>query len=68
MKLNLRNFAIEWFVKQRKGAHNPDNYISNLLKEGMHEISQKIVEKVRDYLLKVLQIKIESNQFITFLI
>jgi len=34
----------------------------------MHEISQKIVEKVRDYLLKVLQIKIESNQFITFLI
>ena len=32
-------------IKQRKEDHNPDSYTSNLLKEGMPKIAQKIVEE-----------------------
>ncbi len=43
-KQNTLNSLIA-IIKQRKEDHNPDSYTSNLLKEGMPKIAQKIVEE-----------------------
>ena len=43
-KQNTLNSLIA-IIKQRKEDYNPDSYTSNLLKEGMPKIAQKIVEE-----------------------
>jgi len=43
-KQNTLNSLVA-IIKQRKEDHNPDSYTSNLLKEGMPKIAQKIVEE-----------------------
>ena len=48
-------------IKQRKEDYNPDSYTSNLLKEGMPKIAQKIVEEAGELSIASLTDKNSSK-------
>ena len=61
-KQNTLNSLIA-IIKQRKEDYNPDSYTSNLLKEGMPKIAQKIVEEAGELSIASLTDK-HSTQII----
>ena len=59
-KQNTLNSLIA-IIKQRKEDYNPDSYTSNLLKEGMPKIAQKIVEEAGELSIASLTDKNSSK-------
>lgn len=59
-KQNTLNSLIG-IIKQRKEDYNPDSYTSNLLKEGMPKIAQKIVEEAGELSIASLTDKNSSK-------